>query len=227
VADPLATTQLAMDPSRYLQVKREVDSNDALSALLETFPSYSSFLRPGSPTHVVVVSDDESRPLLAADFKAQLEQRLGHSFYFHAIVADGQNLCIGASVGTQYLALADMTMGQKLSMCEPDWSVLFKKLEEAVAASAPLPCDFDVPAPPTGQTFDKNAVSVVYTPQGGQAAPFPRADDPSKCGDKLGWHYDNAAQPRRIQFCPAACTQVRTGGKISIAFGCAPPVILE
>jgi hypothetical protein len=227
VFDPLATTQLSMDPARYLHVAREVDSNDALSALIEQFPTYGKFLRPGSPTHFLVVSDDESRPMQAAPFKMQMEQLLGHPFYFHAIVADGQNLCIGAAVGTQYLMLADMTMGQKLSLCEQDWSVLFKKLEEAVAASAPLPCDFDVPAPPTGQTFDKGAVSVVYTAPGGQAAPFPRALTEASCGDKQGWHYDNPDQPKRIQFCPAACTQVRTGGKISIAFGCAPPVILE
>jgi hypothetical protein len=227
VFDPLATTQLSMDTARYLHVTREVDSNNALSVLIEQFPTYGKFLRPGSPTHFIVVSDDESRPLQAAPFKMQMEQLLGHPFYFHAIVADGQNLCIGAAVGTQYLMLADMTMGQKLSLCEQDWSVLFKKLEEAVAASAPLPCDFEVPAPPTGQTFDKAAVSVVYTAQGGQPAPFPRALTEASCADRQGWHYDNPDQPKRIKFCPAACTQVRTGGKISIAFGCAPPVILE
>jgi hypothetical protein len=175
-----------------------------------------------------VVSDDESRPMQAPAFKMEMERLLGHPFYFHAIVADGQNLCLGAAVGTQYLALADVTMGQKLSLCEQDWSVLFKKLEEAVAASAPLPCEFDVPPAPMGQTFSKDKVSVVYTAQGASAAPFPFANDESACGDRPGWHYDTKdAQPKRIQFCPAACTQVRTGGKISIAFGCKPPIVLE
>jgi hypothetical protein len=227
VYDPLAATALSKDAARYLHVNTEVDSNNALSALIEQFPTYSKFLRPGSPTHFLVVSDDESRPMQAPAFKTEMERLLGHPFYFHAIVADGQNLCLGAAVGTQYLTLADMTMGQKLSLCEQDWSVLFKKLEEAVAASAPLPCEFDVPPAPTGQTFNKNEVSVVYTAQGGSAAPFPRAKDKGACADKQGWHYDSFDQPKRIEFCPAACTQVRAGGKIAIAFGCQPPVILE
>jgi hypothetical protein len=197
---------------------------------LSNFDSYKSFLRKDAPTHIIVVSDDEANPLLGgmepADFKTQMEAKLGHPFIFHAIVADGQNGCNGASVGTRYLTLADQTKGQKLPICTADWSGLFKKLESAVIESAPLPCDFEIPEAPAGQEGDPNLVDVGFTPTGGQKSSFPKATDASACGDKIGWFYDDNNAPTRIEFCPSACEKVKAGGKLGIAFGCAPPVLL-
>ncbi|MFT3924239.1 MAG: hypothetical protein QM778_17015 [Myxococcales bacterium] len=162
-----------------------------------------------------------------ADFKTQMEAKLGHSFYFHAVVADGKNGCNGSSVGTTYLTLADQTMGQKLPICTSDWSGLFKKLESAVIASAPLPCDFEVPPPPGGMELDPDLVDVGFTaPDSKTKESFPKAKDMSACGDKIGWYFDNNDAPTHVEFCPTACTKVKAGGKIGIAFGCAPPILL-
>lgn len=222
-ADPLAATPLASDAQRYLHNTGNVDSWNALSVLLNQFDSYKSFLRPTAPTHFIVVSDDEST-MASAEFKTKMEQKLGHGFFFHAIVATG-NGCLGASVGNQYLMLADATMGQKLPICTQDWSQLFAKLESAVAASAPLPCDFDIPPAPTGKTFNANEVSVVFTPPGQPAAPFPLASSQAQCASNAAWFYDDPGAPKRIELCPTACSQVKAGGAISIAFGCASPIL--
>jgi hypothetical protein len=221
--DPLAGTTLAADPNRYLRVDTKVDSNNALQVLLDRYDTYKGFLRPGAPTHFVVVSDDES-DLPAATFKSQMEGKLRHSFYLHAIVAMG-NGCDGANLGTQYMTLADQTGGKKLSICAQDWSALFKELEEAVVASAPLPCEFEIPPPPENEILDPSKVSVGFTPIKGTKAAFPKASGAAACGDKIGWHYDNESAPTQIQFCPAACTQVKAGGKLGIAFGCEPPIL--
>ena len=79
---------------------------------------------------------------------------------------------------------------------------------------------------PTGMALDATKVSVVYTPPSGAKAASPKAPSAAACAGKIGWHYDNEGAPTQIQFCPAACTQVRTGGKLGIAFGCAPPPLL-
>jgi hypothetical protein len=222
--DPLAGTTLAADTSRYQRVDTRVDSTNALQVLLDRYDTYKAFLRPGSPTHFVVVSDDESN-LPGATFKTQMEAKLGHPFYLHAIVAMG-NGCNGANIGTQYMQLADQTGGKKLSICAQDWSALFKELEAAVVASAPLACEFAIPQQPAGMMLDASKVSVIYTPPGGSKSAFPKAPNAAACAGKIGWHYDNEAAPTQVQFCPAACTQVRTGGKLGIAFGCAPPPLL-
>src|SRR5690348_7784614 len=59
--DPLAGTTLAMDPSRYLRVNSKVDSHNALQKLLDNYDMYKAFLRPGSPTHFIIVTDDSSQ----------------------------------------------------------------------------------------------------------------------------------------------------------------------
>lgn len=229
-ADPLAATPLAMDPDRYRHHAIMVDSWNALSQLDAQFDTYKDFLRPDAPTHVIVVTDDSNDPLrggmLGADFKVAMEQKLGHPFFFHSIVADQQNGCVGSGSGEDYIALSDATMGEKLSICATDWSVLFKQLEAAVVNSAPIPCEFDIPAPPAGSTLDPAAVQVVFTSPDGSEEQFPRATSKDQCSDKLGWSYDDADKPTRIELCPAACSAVEAGGNVNIAFGCAPTFVM-
>ncbi len=219
LVDPVRDSQFGMDPNRYKYLPVNVDSWNALRVLLDQYDNYKSFLRPGAPKHFVVVSDDESS--MAADqFKTQMEAKLGGPFFFHAIVSDGT--CLGAfNRGTQYLNLADSTGGEKLPICSSDWTKLFKELESAVLESAPLPCDFEIPEPPAGQSLDENAVQVMFEPVGKAKTEFPKATDSAQCGDKLGWFYNND----RVEFCPSACDLVKTGGSVAIGFGCEPTIL--
>jgi hypothetical protein len=227
--DPLAATPLAMDATRYLHKAVNVDSWNALTQVNAQFDSYKDFLRPDAATHIIVVTDDQSDPLrggmLGADFKTAMEQKLGHPFFFHAIVADGQNGCLGSGLGTEYLSLADATGGEKLSICAPDWSVVFKELEAAVVSSAPIPCDFQIPELPQGENLDPEAVQVVFAPPGQKEVQFPRADSKDKCGEQDAWHYDDPTKPTRVELCPKACESVKQGGEVNVAFGCAPDLV--
>jgi hypothetical protein len=224
--DPLAATALAKDPARYLNVPTNIDSWSALKVLLADFDKYKGFLRPDAPTHFVVVTDDQSN-MAGADFKTQMEAKLGHPFYFHSIVSDGiGSSCSGTNNGTEYKSLSDATGGLKLCVSASDWTALFKQLEEAVVASAPLPCDFDIPPPPDGKEFDATKVQVRYKPADGNATEFPLASSADKCGDNTAWYYDDPTKPKKIEFCSKACDTVKSGGSVGIAFGCAPAQVI-
>jgi hypothetical protein len=226
-SDPLAMTELAKDSARYLHSAITVDSFNALTQIAGNYEAYEKFLRANAATHIIVVSDDESDPffggLTAADFKMQMDKKLGRPFFFHSIVADGKATdCLYSRVGTQYLTLSEQTMGQKLSICAQDWSALFAQLEEAIVSTASIPCDFEIPPPPRGEALDPNAVQVVFRPTGSAEEQFPRADTASSCGSAAAWHYDDPEEPKRIALCPAACDAVKRSGKVDIAFGCEP-----
>ncbi len=218
-ADPLAATELAKDTARYKHVKAYVDSNDAFQVLLNTFDQYKGFLRAGAPTHFIVVTDDNIKGMTADQFKTQMEQKLGHGFIYHS-VAEGAGGCSGNSA--EHLKLSDLTAGKKVGICS-DFGTAFKDLEEALQASAPLPCDFEIPTPPEGQELDiEEGVRVLYAPPGGSKGEFGKATDAAQCGDKDGWYESGG----RIEFCPAACEKVKGGGTVGIGFGCAAAPLL-
>lgn len=55
----------------YRHVVQTVGSTDALQRIVDTYPSYSGSLRPGSSRHILVVSDDNS-DVSASAFMSQL-----------------------------------------------------------------------------------------------------------------------------------------------------------
>jgi hypothetical protein len=178
-----------------------VDSHNALQLLVDLYPDYQPFLRPEAALHFVVVTDDESF-VLADDFKLQMEQRAGKKFIFHAIASEDVDgfACVGAcglpivcggfAPGRQYYALADATGGEKISICISDWSQVFGPLQRAVIESAPLPCDYAIPAPPAGEMFDANKVNLEFSALAS------------------------------VKMCPAGCQAISGGGTIQIKLGC-------
>jgi hypothetical protein len=246
--DPLAGTPLASDP-RYQFIDTRVDSNNPLDIAVDNYGAYSSFLRPGAKTHFVFVTDDEStyRGLGTPDERAtaftnDMRGLLGHDFTLHTVSSDGPTPCrdencmpdpetgicvfvmlgCGASrPGTTYYTLAGMTSGLSASICESDWSAIFQPLTAAIIASAPLPCTYDIPAPPSGDKLDPSKVNVRWQEIGaGSEMVFGKVADKAACAAQLGWHYD-ADPPAQIVLCPATCDSISRGGKLSLAFGCA------
>jgi hypothetical protein len=134
-------------------------------------------------------------------------------------------VCGGFAPGVQYYWLADQTGGQKISICIADWSMVFGPLQEAVIASAPLPCNYPVPPPPGGSSFDENKVNLEFTATGAMAAAvFPRAADEAGCGSELAWFYPPEG-PTELRLCPEACSAAMAGGTIEIALGCDTVVV--
>lgn len=81
-------------------------------------------------------------------------------------------------------------------------------------------CDFDVPAPPAGQTLDPALVNVNYTAGNGTTTTFGGVSDAAACGTNASWYYN--ATKTHITLCDAACTTVKAdpGAKMQVLFGC-------
>lgn len=220
-AAPIVALAASLDTTRFQWVPGDVDSHNAFEVLIDTFAQYQGFLRPGAPTHIIVVTDDDNN-MPWADFQAQMTALLGHPFVFHAIASPPDNPCPGASAeAPDYYALARATGGQEVRLCD-DWSTIFPILQAAVVASAPVPCDFLIPAPPNGEKLDPNAVQVVLNTEGIAPEQFPRAGTAAECGTARAWYYDVTPNPQKVVLCSEACTAVQTGGRISLNFGCEP-----
>jgi hypothetical protein len=130
-----------------------------------------------------------------------------------------------AAPGVTYFTLAQQTSGVGASICSEDWTMVFGSLSDAVIESAPLPCNYAIPAPPPGMTFQRELVNVKYTPPGGdktKVTPYPNVRDAAACGDNLAWYYDNPETPKEVLLCPAACMTVGSGqgGAVDVLFGC-------
>ncbi len=223
----------------FMHIDDSVDSNEALEKLLEHYPTYKDFLRPGAVRHFVAVTDDES-DLSGSDF-ARGPGGLSsltdpgfppydwsaseYGFQFHSIVAFGTIPIIGcitgAAIGHEYIWLSDETGGVKMQVCLTDWSPIFSALESAIGVVTVLPCAYVIPDPPEGETFNKDKVNVHYYPSGGGEVIIPRVTDPTACVE-YGWFYDDYDDPTTIHLCPETCTivQADTSGTVSIAFGC-------
>ncbi|MFT3926694.1 MAG: VWA domain-containing protein [Myxococcales bacterium] len=134
-SDPMADAALAKDTQRYLHVDTLVDSNDFFQVALTHYDDFKAHLRPGAPTHFVVVTDDNIKGMTAASFKQQMEAKLGHAFTYHALASG--NSC-GTAPSTEHYALADLTGGQKVVTCEAGFSygAGFEPVRAAIEASA-------------------------------------------------------------------------------------------
>lgn len=247
--DPLAGTPLASDP-RYEFIETLVDSNNLLDVAVNGYGMYSSFLRPDAALQFVFVTDDESHyqgqatPEARADaFKADMEKLAGKPFTLHTISSEGPTACrdpncmpdantgicvfvmlqCGASApGDTYYTLAHQTGGLTASICESDWQAIFQPLTAAVIEAVPLPCNYTIPPPPSGESLEPGKVNVRFQdPSAGMETLWPRAVSAAACGDALGWYYDDLTAPKQVLLCPSSCNAVANGGTLNLSFGCA------
>jgi len=230
------------DGPLFRHVPNYVGSHSALGAMGGYYAQYQDFLREDSIKHFVVVSDDEADggsndtwflallPTLANP-GFPVRPASPHGFVFHSIVGWGDNPWIGcntaADVGQSYLNLTMLTDGVKAKVCETDWNPIFDALQAAVIEGTQLPCTYDLPDPPGGETLDTDKVNVIFTPSGGTAITIPRVDSQADCGDADGWYYDDPVDPSQIIVCPATCETFTASedGQVDLQFGCETVVL--
>jgi hypothetical protein len=86
----------------------------------------------------------------------------------------------------------------------------------------PVECEWTIPPPPPGETFDRHRVNVRATAPG-LATPldFGQVANAAACTDN-GWHYDNPDVPTRLIACPQTCSQLKATplAKVSVLLGC-------
>jgi hypothetical protein len=233
VPDPLGS-----DSAHFLHIEESVGSDEPLSDLIKRFGDYQDFLLPGVVTHFISVTDDESE-ITGEDFVSMMSSRLNGDFRLHAIASPPGDMSAGpswipflglggcggeygeaAAPGDRHWRAAELTDGLTFSICESDWSALFSQLATAVEQSAAVPCAIELPAPPSGTNLDFDSINVVFTAPGEAEQPLPRFGSAAKCGDELGWHYDDPSAPEGIVLCPASCEGAANGGSLKLALGC-------
>jgi hypothetical protein len=109
------------------------------------------------------------------------------------------------------------------SVGDGDGAAIANALKQIQLATL-IPCEYQIPVPPTGETFDSNLVNLRYTSADGGIASIRGVSDMSACGTGGGWFYDNASSPTKIELCPSSCDLVgaATGtAHVDVAYGCA------
>lgn len=80
-------------------------------------------------------------------------------------------------------------------------------------------CEVIIPAPPTGQSLDREKINVTLT-TGGQTTALGYNQD---CAEPTsGWRFDDVNAPSRIVLCEESCTPLKNdpGAKVDVEFGC-------
>ncbi len=125
--------------------------------------------------------------------------------------------------GTGYQGLSVLTGGLRWPTCRnDDFDAMFQAIAQGVIAGAQLSCEWDIPAPPAGQTFDKDLVNVRFTPGAGAPEDIFFHQSAGDCGPSGGWYYDDNTSPTRVLACDATCDVITRdeNGRIDVLFGC-------
>lgn len=111
-----------------------------------------------------------------------------------------------AEIGRIYMDLVAQTGGVSGDLCLQDFEPVFDALAQAVIGASSVDCQWDIPPPPAGQTFDIGRVNVQYTPSTGTAPePVFYVPSASECGPDGGWFYDDRVNPTQLLACPSTC----------------------
>lgn len=233
-------------PPSFVHLNAQFGANDGMRTLLDSFSEYKAQLRPNARTQLVITED--GGPLVSADaVRAHIEGRqaattapawapplLPDHYVWNGVVCSNGRGVAGCSDGfgaapTTTMELIKATGGilgdlEQAGMPGQDpFGPLLKQLAQAVIEGSMLSCEYEIPAAPKGEMFDRDRVNVVYTAGQGQETTYPRFEALDKCADKPGWAYDDAAKPTRVLLCPEACKAVQDDatGRMRVAFGCA------
>lgn len=125
------------------------------------------------------------------------------------------------SPGTGYQALSKLTGGLRFPTCGLDYSPIFQKVAGGIIEDAAIPCTYDFPQPPEGETIDPAQIQVKYLPGSGPETLYFQVDDESQCAPDRFWVDEVAEQ---VHLCPDVCATVATDklGQVKILFGCDP-----
>lgn len=127
---------------------------------------------------------------------------------------------IAAAGGTGQALIVDTASG------DPTQQFLdaLNQIRQVISVSAPVPCEWVIPPPPAGQTFDTSKVNVQFS--SGATAPQPigavltEADCANVSG---GWYFDDRNNPTKVMVCPQTCDTIQAvaDARVDVVFGCA------
>lgn len=186
---------------------------------------------PGDTVVVVLVTDGEPNACGAlADVENAAKAGVASNIltYVIGVVAGGTSCgldpnppnqadldAVAAAGGTQHALIVDASQ---------DAEQQFLTQMNQIRGQAQIPCQFQIPPPPAGETFDPSLVNIEFTDSTGAptivyAVPDANHCDPSHGG---GWYFDNPTAPTSLLLCPTTCSTVTTtvGLSVKVALGC-------
>lgn len=208
---------------RYLHVAEVVYSFEPFPKFIEFYDEYKWFLRPGVPTHIVVVTDDASASGWTGsrfmDEVENLDPGFPQGYRVHAIAGPPGGGCANVEApGTEFINAVDATGGYFHSICNRDWDEMFDELAARIEEDSTIPCQFQVPDPGEFTEIDYNRIGVTFE-DNGTTTNIDRVLNESGCDPVNGGYYtDSFDQPTTVLLCPASCGQVT--GELSITFEC-------
>ncbi len=135
---------------------------------------------------------------------------------------DGPNFACDVSAGTGDDLLAVLELIRD--------TVTETRIEERIEYQTEvLECEWELPEPPPDGTFDRQKVNVKLSDEETGEVVFGQVPDADRCGDELGWYYDDPDDPTKILACPETCAMIQEaiGAKIDIVLGCLTIILLE
>lgn len=228
------------NPPHFLHVNQVVGSTDALDVIQRTYAQWSPMMRAGALKHFVVVTDDEADGLRAPGFNTWLLQQgaMYAGYKFHGVIgfATPPIFCLPGpntpccdlieAEGKTYKDLIGLTGGVAGDLCRQATAFddVFRAVSTSVITSSKLQCEWVIPPPPAGQSFDKDKVNVTFQPTGGSPQAIGYAGSAANCPNVAGgWYYDDADHPTKILVCPQTCNIIQADGTgaMDIRLGCA------
>ncbi|MEM6990267.1 MAG: hypothetical protein AAF721_07215 [Myxococcota bacterium] len=193
-----------------------------MQGVLDTSPQWLDLLRPEARKHIMAWVPNTAQMQLSPDEFVAGVTALGESFagfVFHAM-AHGAT---GLPPGNALRGATDVTGGLYDDGDTDDVDAgFFDAVMEQIQISS-IACEYDIPEPPVGFTFDPEQINVEYDEGMGleTIGYVPSAADCAAAG--AGWHYDDEANPTEIIMCPFTCERFDSADNatIEIKFGCA------
>jgi hypothetical protein len=232
-----------------------IESVDGLRKLIELFPVYSPHLRDDVRKYIVIVTDDDSRNHPDSSGDAGIYDSNPNGFIadytaLHPMMSDAMgnrtwvmsglyaySMCPNsAQVGTVWEDIIDTTGGVSGDICNCNpgnpacagtFQAVFDQLaEQIIDGSDPIPCQWLIPDPPEGETFDPDQVNVEFFDVGtNMSEPIYHVDNAAACDPMIGgWYYDDNDTPANVILCPVSCNAVSgagEGSQVNLLFGCA------
>ena len=238
-------------PTFFHHPSAVVDSWNGALKFVDTYPDYQQVLRPNSLKYLVMVTDDDGALFPGIPFPVTCDRYCDNPAAFIKDVtalptmhnASGaplwkmsgvyaQTQCLNATrPAVFWKSVIDQTGGVHGDLCactdSAACSQTFKGVLDSLgktitSAAKPLDCEYAIPAPPPGQSFDKEKVNVDLTVSGA-VENIGWVNDATQCHPELGgWYYDDNDHPSRILTCPKSCEKIKAtvNGSVAVAFGC-------
>jgi hypothetical protein len=212
---------------------------------------WSDWLRADAVKVFVEITDDDATNMTADQFETMLFAKVpahfgtaaARNYIWHSIAGFNENNPVtkpwaptdpiqtaecnngngSEGIGQVYQELSQRTGGLRFPICQfANFDAVFQEIAKGVVQGAQVACEFEVPAPPPGQTVDLNTVLVDYYPSGGgQMVTFQQVANAAACMPN-SFYIENG----KIILCPDTCTQVKGDvmAKVKVLFDCTVPL---